>query len=117
MTADVNGTLTGHVLADFIHDLRDRQFKFTLVGITAAGINQLFVLAKNFTGFWFNVHGVNGSMPTVEYRSRCLFDGENMPRKRLEGRALKGECRAHNSDSAWQEQKNRPSRARPDAGY
>ncbi|HAK7529756.1 TPA: hypothetical protein LJB70_004151 [Salmonella enterica subsp. enterica serovar Typhimurium] len=56
-------------------------------------------------------------MPTVEYRSRCLFDGENMPRKRLEGRALKGECRAHNSNSAWQEQKNRPSRARPDAGY
>ncbi|HAK3334388.1 TPA: hypothetical protein H2A59_004977 [Salmonella enterica] len=38
-------------------------------------------------------------------------------RKRLEGRALKGECRAHNSNSAWQEQKNRPSRARPDAGY
>ncbi|ECZ6453662.1 hypothetical protein F8W75_20510 [Salmonella enterica] len=59
----------------------------------------------------------NGSMPTVEYRSRCLFDGENMPRKRLEGRVLKGECRAHNSNSAWQEQKNRPSRVRPDAGY
>lgn len=63
MTADVNGTLTGHVLADFIHDVRDRQF--TLVGITAAGINQLFVLAKNFTGFWFNVHGV-----TAEKRIR-----------------------------------------------
>ncbi|EIF5326834.1 hypothetical protein ABDS71_004302 [Salmonella enterica] len=56
-------------------------------------------------------------MPTVEYRSRCLFDGENMPRKRLEGRSSEGECRAHNSDSARQEQKNHQSRARPDAGY
>ncbi|EPE0025001.1 TPA: hypothetical protein ACF7M5_004073 [Salmonella enterica] len=42
-------------------------------------------------------------MPTVEYRSRCLFGGENMPRKRLEGRALKGEWRVHNSGSARQE--------------
>ncbi|EDV5429255.1 hypothetical protein LQ26_004175 [Salmonella enterica subsp. enterica] len=30
----------------------------------------------------------NGSTPTVEYRSRQLFDGQDMPRKRLEGRAL-----------------------------
>ena len=27
------------------------------------------------------------TQPTVEYRSRRLFDGENMPRKRLEGRS------------------------------
>ncbi|ENM9539652.1 TPA: hypothetical protein I4I26_003699, partial [Salmonella enterica subsp. enterica] len=46
-----------------------------------------------------------------------LTVGEFMPRKRLEGRSSEGECRAHNSDSARQEQKNRPSRARPDAGY
>ncbi|EEJ2352425.1 hypothetical protein AH810_003960 [Salmonella enterica subsp. enterica] len=47
MTADVHGTLTGHVVTNLIHHLRGGQFPLT--GITAAGINQGFVL--NRTGF------------------------------------------------------------------
>jgi hypothetical protein len=54
MTGEIHGTLTGHVLADFIHDLRGCQFPLT--GITAAGINQGFVLSEYFTGFWRNIH-------------------------------------------------------------
>jgi hypothetical protein len=49
MTAEINGTLTGHIFADFIHDLRGCQFPLT--GITAAGIYQGFVLSQYFAGF------------------------------------------------------------------
>ncbi|WP_192904879.1 hypothetical protein, partial [Salmonella enterica] len=59
----------------------------------------------------------NGSGRPWNNEPTVLTVGEFMPRKRLEGRSSEGECRAHNSDSARQEQKNRPSRARPDAGY
>ncbi|HAF8570581.1 MULTISPECIES: hypothetical protein [Salmonella] len=59
----------------------------------------------------------NGSGRPWNNEPTVLTVGEFMPRKRLEGRSSEGSCRAHNSDSARQEQKNRPSRARPDAGY
>ncbi|EIN33865.1 hypothetical protein ECFRIK1990_6193 [Escherichia coli FRIK1990] len=43
-------------------------------------------------------------MPTVEYRSRRLFDGEDMPRKRLEGRSSeKGDGLAYTVTDASQE--------------
>ncbi|AWF49917.1 hypothetical protein CSC12_6470 (plasmid) [Klebsiella michiganensis] len=54
MTADIDGTLTGHVFADFIHDLRSGQFP--LAGITTAGIYETFVLTQYFTGFWRDIH-------------------------------------------------------------
>ncbi|AIF65048.1 conserved hypothetical protein [Escherichia coli B7A] len=39
-------------------------------------------------------------MPTVEYRSRRLFDGKVMPRKRLEGRSSeKGDWLAYTDAS------------------
>jgi hypothetical protein len=40
-----------------------------------------------------------------------------MPRKRLEGRSLKGEGLAKNTGCAGPERKNRPSRNRPDARH
>ncbi|EIM5530196.1 TPA: hypothetical protein G8V49_004436 [Salmonella enterica] len=52
----------------------------------------------------------NGSTPTVEYRSRCLFNGENMPRKRLEG-LLPAKRRAEHR------MEKRPSRDKPDAAH
>ncbi|EDZ5934362.1 hypothetical protein GSB46_005411 [Salmonella enterica] len=52
----------------------------------------------------------SGSTPTVEYRSRRLFDGENMPRKRLEGRFP---ARQRNALRA----EKRPPRDRPDAAH
>lgn len=54
MTADVHGTLTGHVFADFIHNLRGGQFPLT--GITSAGINQGFVLSQDLTALWCKFH-------------------------------------------------------------
>jgi len=54
MTAEIHGALTGHIFADFIHDLRGCEFP--LAGITAAGIYQGFVLSQYFAGFWRNIH-------------------------------------------------------------
>lgn len=54
MTGEIHGTLTGHVLADFIHDLCGCQFPLT--GITAAGINQGFVLSQDIAALWCKFH-------------------------------------------------------------
>jgi hypothetical protein len=54
MTAGIHGTLTGHIFADFIHDLRGGQFP--LPGITAAGINQGFVLTQDIAALWCKFH-------------------------------------------------------------
>lgn len=51
MIADVHGTLTRHVVTNFIHHLRGGQFPLT--GITSAGINQGFVLSSRLCGASF----------------------------------------------------------------
>jgi hypothetical protein len=50
MAANIDGALTGHVFADFIHHLRSGQFPLT--GIAAAGINQGFVLSQDIAALW-----------------------------------------------------------------
>jgi hypothetical protein len=54
MAANIDGTLTGHVFADFIHHLRSGQFPLT--GIAAAGINQGFVLSQDIAALWCKFH-------------------------------------------------------------
>lgn len=50
MPADIHRALAGHVVADFINHLRGGQLP--LAGITAAGINERFVLAQDAAGLW-----------------------------------------------------------------
>jgi hypothetical protein len=54
MAANIDGALTGHVFADFIHHLRSGQFPLT--GIAAAGINQGFVLSQDIAALWCKFH-------------------------------------------------------------
>jgi hypothetical protein len=64
MAANIDGALTGHVFADFIHHLRSGQFPLT--GIAAAGINQGFVLSQDIAALWCKFHvlfSLTGGLP------------------------------------------------------
>jgi hypothetical protein len=54
MAANIDGTLTDHVFTDFIHHLGGGQFPLT--AITAAGINQGFVLSQDTAALWCKFH-------------------------------------------------------------
>lgn len=54
LTAKVNRTLAGHVVTDFVDHLFGSECRLSI--LTAAGIDQRFVLAQNFTGFWRKFH-------------------------------------------------------------
>ncbi|EEB9624712.1 hypothetical protein MU249_004378 [Salmonella enterica] len=68
-------------------------------------------------------HAACSSRPVTGQADRGIpqpsgfFDGEDMLRKRLEGRSSEGEWRAHNSASARHERKSGPSSVRPDAAH
>ena len=54
VATDVYRTLTGQVIANFVdHLLRP---EFTLTILTATGVNQVFILAKDVTGLWIKFH-------------------------------------------------------------
>ena len=54
LAAKVNRALAGDVITDFVDHLFGSECRLSV--LTAAGIDQRFVLAKNFTGFWRKFH-------------------------------------------------------------